>query len=255
MVAAIAFVAPSAIANQSIPPDRSVAVLRVYGPSGPAPAIREAAKAFEAATGKTVKVIAAPTHRWKDQAMKDADVVFSGSQFMMTDFVRKDLPGLIDLSSIQELYPRPSGILVRPGNPRQIRSIGDLAKPNTRILVVEGSGQTGLWEDVVGRAGNVDLLGKVRNNIQYYAAYSAEAKQKWNSDPSIDAWLTWTIWHKENPGSSELVNTDPESTIYRTGLIALASRSEHQSTGKEFTRFLKSAKGEEIFVKWGWDAA
>ena len=38
--------------------------LRVYGPGGPAPAMKEAAKAFEQKTGTPVVVTAGPTPEW-----------------------------------------------------------------------------------------------------------------------------------------------------------------------------------------------
>ncbi len=38
--------------------------LRVYGPGGPAPAMKEAAKAFEQKTGTPVVVTAGPTSEW-----------------------------------------------------------------------------------------------------------------------------------------------------------------------------------------------
>jgi len=114
--------------------------------------------------------------------MKDADLIFSGSEYMLTDFVRKDLPGLIDTSTIRTLYLRASAILVRPGNPKQIKGAKDLARPGINILVVEGVGQVGMWKDVAGRTGDVRLVDRVRRNIGFFAANSAEAKKLWNSD-------------------------------------------------------------------------
>ncbi len=52
-------------------------------------AMREFAAAFGAAHGITVEVTAGPTPAWIERAKADvdADVVFSGSETMMTDFV------------------------------------------------------------------------------------------------------------------------------------------------------------------------
>jgi accessory colonization factor AcfC len=216
--------------------------------------MREAAKVFGTKKGCTVEIIAGPTSTWKDQAVKDADLIFSGSQYMMADFVRKDLPGLIDTSTIRTLYLRPSAILVRPGNPKQIKGIKDLAKPGIKILVVEGAGQVGMWEDVAGRTGNVKLVDDIRRNIGFFAANSAEAKKIWNSDNSYDAWIIWTIWQKESPAAADLVNTEPEHTIYRSCAIALTTRSEKKALASEFIDFLQSDEGKDIFVKWGWIA-
>src|SRR5271157_2030041 len=170
----MALLATTAGSQESASPEKSVISLRAYGPGGPAPAMREAAKVFGVKKNITVIINAGPTPTWKDQAMKDADLIFSGSEYMMTDFVRKDVLGLIDTSTIRTLYLRPSDILVRPGNPKGIKGVKDLAKPSIKILVVEGAGQVGMWEDVAGRTGNAKLVGSVRRNIGFSAQNSAE---------------------------------------------------------------------------------
>jgi accessory colonization factor AcfC len=216
--------------------------------------MREAAKAFGEKKGIRVEINAGPTPTWKDQSMKDADLIFSGSEYMMTDFVQRDLPGLIDTATIRTLYLRPSAILVRPGNPKGIKGIKDLAKPGLRILVVQGAGQLGMWEDVAGRTGSVKLVDAVRRNIGFFAPNSGEAKKLWSSDLTYDVWLIWTIWQKESPASADLINIEPENAIYRSCGIAITNRSERKASAKEFSDFLQSAEGQDIFVKWGWMA-
>jgi accessory colonization factor AcfC len=240
------------VAQQTAPAGKPGVVLKAYGPGGPAPAMREAARVFGDEKAVRVEILAGPTPNWKDQAIKDADLVFSGSEYMMTDFVRKDLPGLIDAPTIRTLYLRPSAMLVRPGNPKQIGGVRDLAKPGTKILVVEGAGQVGMWEDVAGRTGDVRFVDAVRRNIGFFAVNSAEAKKLWNSDLSYDVWLIWTIWQKENPASADLVNLEQENTIYRSCGIAATNRSENKALAREFSDFLQSPKGQQIFLKWGW---
>lgn len=234
--------------------DKAGVSLKAYGPGGPAPAMLEAAKVFGAKNGIRVDVVAGPTPTWKDQATKDADLIFSGSEYMMTDFVQKDLSGLIDPATVRTLYLRPSAILVRPGNPKGVKGVKDLANLGLKILVVQGAGQVGMWEDVAGRTGNVALVNGVRANIGFAAPNSAEAKKVWNGDPSYDAWLIWTIWQKESPASADLVRTEPESTIYRSCGIAITTRSEKKASSKDFVEFLQSAEGRKIFIKWGWMA-
>lgn len=244
----------AASAQETAPTDKTGVVLRAYGPGGPAPAMREAAKVFGEKKGIRVEINAGPTPTWKDQSTKDADLIFSGSEYMMTDFVQKDLPGLIDTGTIRTLYLRSSAILVRPGNPKGIKGIKDLAKPGLRILVVQGAGQLGMWEDVAGRTGSVKLVDAVRRNIGFFAPNSGEAKKLWSSDLAYDVWLIWTIWQKESPASADLINIEPENAIYRSCGIAITNRSERKASAKEFSDFLQSSEGQDIFVKWGWMA-
>lgn len=79
--------------------------LKVYGPGGPAPAMREAAAAFEKETGRIVTIVAGPTPQWIEKAKQDADLVFSGSETMMTDFVTA-MEGRIEASKVEPLHLR-----------------------------------------------------------------------------------------------------------------------------------------------------
>ncbi len=112
----------------------------VYGPGGPAPAMHEAAQAFDAAHQVTVKVTAGPTPQWANKAKGGADVIFSGAEHMMSDFSRT-LPGLFDLREAQPLYLRPTAILVRPGNPKGIHGFRDLLAPGVKVITVAGAGR------------------------------------------------------------------------------------------------------------------
>jgi accessory colonization factor AcfC len=119
-------------------------------------------------------------------------------------------------------------------------------------MVVEGAGQVGMWEDVAGRTGDVRLVEGIRRNIAVVTANSGEARSRWSTDRSLDAWLVWTIWQKENPAAADLVPTEPQHTIHRSAGIATTRRTAQPGLAREFTQFLLSAEGQAIFVKWGW---
>jgi len=224
--------------------------LHVYGPGGPLPAMKEAAAVFGHDHGIDVQVMAGPTPQWIDRAKADADIIFSGSEVMMSDFIAA-LPD-IDPATAQALYLRPAAILVRPGNPRNIHGVSDLLQPGHRILVVNGSGQQGLWEDVAGRLGDIKSVKAFRSNIAKVAANSAVAKQAWTEDKSLDAWLIWTIWQTANPTLADQVAVEPQFAIFRDTGIALTKRGEARPEAKEFAAFLSSPKAASIFAKWGW---
>ena len=225
--------------------------LRIYGPGGPEPAIREAARQFGAAHGIDIAITAGPTGRWIDAAKADADLIYSGSETMMTDFLNA-MGGELVAATVTPLYLRASAILVRPGNPRQIESFNDLLVPGVKILIVNGAGQNGLWEDIAGRKGNIASVKALRANIVAYAKTSAEARQVWIDNRSIDVWLTWTIWQGDNAGLAEIVAIEPELRIYRDAGIALTRRGEGKATASEFVRFLTSPAGAAIFEQRGW---
>ena len=230
------------------------ATLNVYGPGGPAPAMKEAAQAFGAAHDITVNVTAGPTPQWVDKARMDADVVFSGAENMMSDFARA-LPGAFDLHDAEPLYLRPVAILVRPGNPKGIRGLRDLLKPGMKVLTVAGAGQTGLWEDVAGRTGEIAVVRAFRKNMVLpEAGNSALARDMWTKQPEIDAWLIWNIWQVANPELAQQVPVEEAFRIYRDAGIVLTHKGSAMPQAKAFVEFLKSAQGRAIFAKWGWDA-
>lgn len=231
--------------------------LHVYGPGGPLPAMRDAAAEFGRRHGIVMDVTGGPTTQWLDKAKTDADVIFSGSEHMMTDFVRQlesGTAGRIEEATIMPMYLRASAILVRKGNPRKIRTFTDLTKPGMKVLVVQGAGQTGMWEDIAGRTGNIDVVRAFRRNIGAFAPNSGEAKKIWTTDPGYDAWLIYTIWQVANRDVADLVEMRDPWVIYRDAGIALTREGQGKQHAREFRDFLLSAQGARIFAKWGWIA-
>ncbi len=227
-------------------------MLNVYGPGGPAPAMKEAAIAFGAANKIVVNVVAGPTPQWVDKAKTDADVIFSGAENMMSDFA-KALPGAFDLNDVEPMYLRPVAILVRPGNPKGISGFRDVLAPGIKILAVAGAGQNGLWEDVAGRSGDIQTLRAFRKNLLLpEATNSAEARKRWIDQPDIDVWLTWNIWQVANPELAEVLEMDEPFRIYRDTGVVLTRKGAASTQARAFVNYLQSPAGQVIFKKWGW---
>jgi len=229
----------------------AAAPVHVYGPGGPAPAIKEAAAAYQAQTGTQIRVVAGPTGEWLAGAKLDADVIYSGSEANMTDFV-KAMGGGIEEKTIRPLYLRVSNILVRPGNPRRIRGLRGLLRPGLRVLVVQGAGQTGMWEDMAGRTGDIGMVRALRANIVNFATTSADAKKAWTQDRTLDAWIIWGIWQKANPTLADAVTVEEPYRIYRDTGVGLTRRGSDNPDARGFKDFLASPAGARIFAKWGW---
>ncbi len=227
--------------------------LHVYGPGGPAPAMREAAEAYEARTGRAVSIVAGPTPQWLDQAKADGDLIFSGSETMMTDFVSV-MEGRIRAEAVEPLYLRASSILVRPGNPDGIGGLATLLEPGHRVLVVNGAGQNGLWEDMAARTGDIAKVRALRRNIVVYARNSAEARQAWIDDPTLDAWIIWGIWQVANPDLTDVVEVEEPYRIYRDAGAVVTETGRQDPDAQPFLDFLQSDEGAAIFARWGWQA-
>ena len=227
--------------------------IKAFGPGGPAPAMKEAAEAFGAKARVKVEIVAGPMGEWLEKAKAEGDLIFSGSEVMMTDFVSA-MGGQIVETTIAPLYLRPSAILVRPGNPKAIKGLSDLLTRDLKVLVVNGAGQQGLWEDMAGRSGDIENVKKLRSKIVGFAPNSAVARKSWTERPEIDAWIIWNIWQVANPSIADAVEVEPEYRIYRDTGIGLTIRGQNKEHAKAFVTFLQSREGAAIFRKWGWIA-
>jgi accessory colonization factor AcfC len=226
-------------------------LIRVYGSEGPSPAIHEAAIAFQESNDVKVEVVSGPVTQWLEQAKADADVVFCSASFMMSDLVRAgELQ--IDPSSVTPLYMRPSAILVRPGNPKGIRDFPDLLEPGMRVMVVTGSGQTGLWEDMAGQQGDIRTIRTFRKNVVLFAPNSDTAQKTWKVRDDIDAWVTWNIWYLPLHDHADLVPVSDDYVVHRQCNVALTQQGRGKPSAARFIEFLASPEGARIFKSWDW---
>jgi accessory colonization factor AcfC len=216
--------------------------------------MQEAAAHFSDANRVDVTVVAGPPEKWLADAPEKADVIFASAGFMMADFLRREDLG-IDEASIMALYMRPSAVLVRPGNPKQISDFPDLLKPGIRIMVVSGSGQTGLWEDMAGKQGDIRTIRAFRKNIAVFAPNSTAAMKLWDDRQDIDAYVTWNIWYMPLRDRATLVEVSDDYKIYRYCSVALTQRGRTKASAAQFIEFLNSPKGAKIFESWYWTPA
>ena len=222
--------------------------LHVYGPGGPLAPMKECAELYRQTHRVDVVVQAGPDKQWIAAAQQDGDVIFGGAEYMLTQFAL-DHDGFLREGSRTELYDRAVGILVRPGNPKGIRSLRDLATPGVRILDVNGAGQLGLWEDLIGR---LHLISEFQSNIALAVPNSAEAIKAWNTRPELDAWVTYELWAKRLPTTTALIQLPSSERLYRGTPIAITTRSTNVQQAIAFIQFLKTPQAHAIFVKWGW---
>ena len=228
--------------------ERSNDVLNVYGPGGPKGPMEELALKFTEETGIKVNLVAGPQSAWLDSAKQNADLIYGGSEYMLTELAGNH-SNLIDEDTRTELYARASGILVRKGNPKNIQSLEDLAKEGIEIIDVNGAGQLGLWEDLAGRKG---LISDIQNNIAISVTSSAEAIEQWKADSKYDAWITYESWHYRLTEETDLVELPEDEKLYRGTPIAITKDSINKENAQKFIDYLKTESSHEVFVKWGW---
>jgi accessory colonization factor AcfC len=223
--------------------------LRIYGTEGLLSApLKECAELFRRSKGVAVTITEGIEGRWIATARQNADIVFGGSEYMMTDFMIRNR-GLIDPLTRITLYCRSACILVRAGNPKEIGSMEDLTRPGIRIIEVVGAAQLGLWEDVAGILG---IIPGIRANVVFSVRTSAEAIRQFRKNLGIDAWITYESLHYNMPEDSEIVLLPEGQRIARGTPFAVTNISRNREYALQFLDFLKSDEAHGIFQRWGW---
>lgn len=224
----------------------------IYGPGGPYPAFQKVADAFEKEYDIHVNITKGPLGNWQSSAKENADLIFSGSEHMMTQFEKLFTKEIL-AASVMPLYKRHSGLIVRKGNPKNIKGIKDLIRKDVKILVVQGAGLSGVWEDMLGSMKKMEDFKNIRSKIVVFADNSGLAQKAWNEDPSIDVWISWNIWQMANQESADFILVPKKYRIYRNTDIALTHKGKDKKAAILFYDFLQSAKTKEIFKQMGWE--
>ncbi len=245
-----ALLAVPALASAQAP-----APIRCFGPGGPAPAMRAVAAAFQAAHDVPVEIIAGPTPQWAPRVAAEADLVFSGAEYMMDEFMAR-FGEALDPATRRTLYLRPSALLVRPGNPRGYTGLRDLlARPpaEARILATGGAGQVALYEDIAGRTGELALLRAMRERIVAIAPNTGAAQQEWRTKPdAYDVWLVWNHWQIAAPEHAALVEIEEPFRIWRSAGAVLSRRGAAREEVRRLDAFLTGPQGQAAFARFGW---
>lgn len=229
--------------------------INLYGPGGPHTALIEVANKYKEKTGKDVKVNFGPQATWNEKAKINADILFGASE-QSAIAIANDHNKNFDIYDIEPIYQRRAIILVKKGNPKNITGLKDLAKKDIGIIVPEGMGKsntsgTGVWEDMIGRTQNIEIIKNFRKNIVSFVPNSGAARKMFLENPNVDAWITWIDWAKSNPDYGDVVEIEKELVVYRD--FNLVPNKNAKKDVKEFIEFIKSDNGRKIFKKYGWE--
>lgn len=238
--------------DPSIPRDARDGVVKLYGAGGPHTAFQRVADAWQKQTGHRVEIIAGPEKSWSRKAQADADIIWGTSEQSMTAFLQTYETFASD--TVDPIYIRPAIIAVRKGNPKKITGFDDLLKDGMRIVVTEGAGVsntsgTGVWEDVAGRAGDLEEVRAFRRNIVAFASGSG-ASFKAFKEMDADAWITWPNWPVTNPDVLQAVELPDARKIWRDVNVALAPDADPEA--KAFLDYLVTEEAQALMGQEGW---
>lgn len=135
---------------------------------------------------------------------------------------------------------------------QNIKSFEDILKDNVNVMVVDGAGQVGLYEDMALKDGKRENLVKLRKNIKVYAKNSKIAIDEWNNNPNIDALIIWSHWAKVL-GDKALFIEDKKAAVYCTAEIIPTKKGLQNKQALEFVKFIQSKEAQKIWKKHAWN--
>ncbi|MDH3454174.1 MAG: substrate-binding domain-containing protein [Desulfuromonadales bacterium] len=229
------------VATAAASADTSAKVLRVYGPGGPHHVLQECAELFRVKQGVAVTVIRALPNELGQKLAEDGDIYYGGAEYMLEDFDRLN-PGVLNMTTVEQLHPRRIGIIVRKGNPLGIKGVAELSRPGVDLLDVK--------------------LEKMRNfhgeasagmaNIRRYEYTGRQGFTAWSNYTELDAWVTYRSWHLLLGADEDFIEIPGDHALRYTP-VAVTKRTPHRQEALAFISFLKSTEARQIFEKHGWN--
>ncbi len=225
--------------------------ISVFAGSASKPALDEAADAFEKQTGVKVFLTygGSGTVLSQMELSRSGDLYIPGSPDYLVKSESKKITDPASTKIVAYLIP---AINVQPGNPQNIQSLSDLAKPGIKVGI--GNPTTvcvGLYAVEILERNN--LLTDVYKNIVTQAA-SCDNTATLISLKSVDAVMGWSVFQAWDPKNIQTVFLKPEQ-ISRIAYIpaALSTFVKEKEAASAFIDFLVSPTGQDIFRKWGYD--
>jgi len=141
-------------------------------------------------------------------------------------------------------------ICVQSGNPKNIKSLKDLARPGIVVGLAEaGAVCLGDAADEILR--NAGLEEAVKKNVITYAR-SCEHTQQLVQLGEVDAVIGWDAFKHWAPEAIDIVDIAPEYLRVRNIPAAVSVYAEHPQAAQKYIDFLVSEEGKAIFSKHGY---
>ncbi|MEW6489902.1 MAG: molybdate ABC transporter substrate-binding protein [Thermodesulfobacteriota bacterium] len=224
--------------------------LEVFAGSASKPALEEAARRFQEATGARILLHLGGSGTMLSQMelLRRGDIYFPGSSDYGELAKRK---GLVDPSTeVRVVYLIPA-INVPRGNPKNIRGLADLARPGMRVGIARPETVcVGLYavEALEARG----LSESVRRNIVNQAE-SCEKTAQMLSLGLVDAVIGWDVFEEWDPQRVETVYYPPEE-VTRIGYLpaAVSAFPREPELARAFLAYLVSPEGQAVFRAHGY---
>ncbi len=219
--------------------------LFIYVGSASKPPMQKLVKIYQHRTGTKIDVLYGGSGMLLSQIMltRKGDIYMPGSSDFMSLAEKK---GVIIKNSIKRIAYLIPAINVPKNNPKNIKSMADLAKPGVRIAIANPESVcVGLFAAEIINSLSKKERTKIKNNIVNYTGSCAKTATA-VALHQVDAVFGWRVFSYWNPALIKTVFIN--SYIKRIGYIpaGLTIYSKHRTEALKFLNFLtsKTAKYE-----------
>lgn len=222
--------------------------LLVFAGAASKPPTELAARAFEKKTGAKVELVFGGSGYVLSQMElgKIGDIYFPGSSDYMELAKEK---GLVLPETEKYVVYLVNAINVKKGNPRNIKSLKDLARPGLKIGIANPEGVcVGLYAvEIIEKNLSLQEKEMLKRNIVNYPE-SCEKTATAVSMETVDAVIGWSVFEHWDPDRIETIPLKPEEII-RVGYIpvAVSSFSKNRELAQQFIDFLVSEEGQKFY--------
>ncbi len=237
--------------------------VRVFSARACAAPLEKAAELFEKQTGIKVEISVCSRH-CADGAAEEAtgqtggddflleiadagihDLAIGGAEYLLDD---GEVRGIVQKGRRRTIACRQSAIIVPSGNPANIRSAADMARPGVRVGVSVIDCLKGLWEDIAARLG---LIEQIRRNITFYAN-GCIAIVEAVAEGMVDAIFGWTSFAHLGDGRIEIIEMPEDQQVLRGTGVGLLSFAKQPEAATKFMDFLTTPEARSFYEHYGW---
>jgi molybdate transport system substrate-binding protein len=207
--------------------------------------MEQAVKVFEETSRVKVDIVFGGSGTLLSQMKlaRRGDVYIPGSPDFMVIAERQNL---VDASTVKKIAYLVPAINVQAGNPKNIKTLSDLAKPGLRVGIGNPEAVClGLYAVELLERNN--LLDPVNRNIVTHAP-SCEATESLLALKKVDAVIGWDVFSHWSTGKIETIFPKP-GEIVRLAYIpaAVSVFTQDKAMARRFVDFLVSPEARKIF--------
>jgi len=227
--------------------------LLIFAGAASKPPTEEAAKAFEKKTGVKVRLTFGGSGFVLSQMSlaKQGDLYFPGSSDYMELAKKK---GLVFGESERYVVYLVPAINVQKGNPKQIKSLTDLARPGLRVAIANPEGVcVGLYAvEIIEKNFTAQQKAAFKRNLANYTE-SCEKTATAVSLKAVDAVIGWRVFQHWDPQRIESIPLRKHE-IPRIGYIpiAISKFTKDKKLAQDFIDFIVSGEGKAFFEKYSY---